>query len=83
MTDLLEQRIIEIVQTALRNANNDLDVVITPDDSMETVPAWDSLSFMSIFTAINEAFALHPDFDDAIHYTSVKTLHEYIKNQVE
>lgn len=83
MTDPLEQRIIEIVQTALRDANDDLDIAIKPDDSMETVPAWDSLSFMSIFTAINEAFALNPDFDDAIHYTSVKTLHEYIKDQVK
>jgi acyl carrier protein len=37
---------------------------------------------MSVFLAINEAFGVDPDFDDAIHYTSVKTLHAYLKEQV-
>ncbi len=49
---------------------------------METVAAWDSLTFMSVFAAINEAFSLNPDFDDAIHYTSVKSLHAYLKEHV-
>lgn len=82
MTDPLEQRIIEIVQEALRNKGDAIDVVITADDSMETVPAWDSLSFMSVCTAINEVFSVSPDFDDAIHYTSVRTLFAYTKEQV-
>lgn len=82
MTDSLEQRIIEIVQQALRSKRGNLDIVITAGDSMETVPAWDSLSFMSVFMAINEAFSVNPDFDDAIHYTSVKTLCAYLRGQV-
>lgn len=82
MSDPLEQRIIEIIQDALSKTGAAPEVPITADDSMETVAAWDSLSFMSVFTAINEAFGVNPDFDDAIHYTSVKTLHAYLKEQV-
>ena len=82
MSDPLEQRIIEIIQDALSKTGASLDKPINADDSMETVAAWDSLSFMSVFTAINEAFCVNPDFDDAIHYTSVKTLHAYLQEQL-
>lgn len=80
--DPLEQRIIEIIQDALRNNSEEQDVLLTVDDSMETVGAWDSLTFMSVFLAINEAFGVNPDFDDAIHYTSVTALCAYLKEEV-
>lgn len=81
MTEPLEQRIIEIIQAALRNPDTGQSVIVTADDSMETVAAWDSLSFMRVFSAINAAFGLDPDFDDAIHYTSVRTLCAYLSEQ--
>ena len=82
MADALEQRIIEIIQDTLRKQGKGQNVSIGAEDSMATVPAWDSLSFMSVFLAINAAFGLDPDFDDAIHYTSVRTLYDYLKTQV-
>jgi acyl carrier protein len=82
MNSSLEQRIIEIVQDTLRKVSKEPGVFISAGDSMETIAAWDSLSFMSVFLAINEAFGLNPDFDDAIHYTSVKGLYEYLKTQI-
>ena len=82
MTEPLEQRIIEIVQYALRDEGKEQDIRITADDSMQTIAAWDSLSFMRVFMAINEAFGVNPDFDEAIHYTSVKALHAYLKKRV-
>ena len=82
MVEPLEQRIIEIVQYALHDEGKELDIRITADDSMQTVAAWDSLSFMRVFMAINEAFGVNPDFDEAIHYTSVKALHAYLKKRV-
>jgi acyl carrier protein len=81
MTDPLEQRIIAIVQDALRTGSQQNGIVVTGDDSMETVTAWDSLTFMTVFTAINDAFGVDPDFDDAIHYTSVRSLYDYLKEQ--
>lgn len=82
MTEPLKQRIIEIIRDALREEGEEQDVLITEDASMQTVACWDSLNFMRVFAAINEAFGLHPDFDEAIHYTSVKALYAYLKEQV-
>ena len=83
MSDPLEQKIIAIIQDTLREQSNGQQIAIAEDDSMETVVAWDSLSFMSVFLTINEAFGVSPDFDDAIHYTSVRTLHSYLKEKVD
>lgn len=82
MADTLKQRIIEVIQDTLRKQSKKQNVLIRADDSMETVSAWDSLSFMAVYLAINEAFDLNPDFDDAIHYTSVTSLYDYVKGQV-
>ena len=82
MTEPLEQQIIKVIQDALRESGEEHDAPITVDDSMQTVAGWDSLNFMKVFLAINEAFGMNPDFDDAIHYTSVKTLLAYLKEQV-
>lgn len=82
MADSLEQRIIQVIQDTLRDNGVEQNVVITAEDSMETIAAWDSLTFMSVFLAINESFGVNPDFDDAIHYTSVKSLCAYLKEQV-
>ncbi|MDH3678598.1 MAG: hypothetical protein OEV40_01485 [Acidimicrobiia bacterium] len=81
MTDLLERRVLEIVQAALRSNSDDAYLVIGTDDSMDTVAVWDSLRFMNVFVAINEAFGLDPDFDDAIHYAAVPSLVHYLREQ--
>jgi acyl carrier protein len=83
MDDPLEQQIIAIIQDTLREQGNKRQIVIAADDSMETVVAWDSLSFMSVFLTINEAFGVSPDFDDAIHYTSVGALRAYLKEKID
>lgn len=81
MTDPLTERLINVVQNALRDAGISTPTHVSAEDSMETVPGWDSLSFMIVFAAINEAFGLDPDFDDAIHYTSIPKLHAYLKSR--
>ena len=64
----------------IRDSNTLIELTI--NDSMESVVAWDSLSFMSVFAAINDEFNIDPDFDDAIHYTSIKKLCAYVSAQV-
>jgi acyl carrier protein len=81
MTDPLTERLIDVVQNALRDAGVPTATRVSAEDSMETVPGWDSLSFMSVFAAINQAFGLDPDFDDAIHYTSIPKLRAYLKSR--
>jgi len=82
MAESLEQQIIGVIQDALRSNGADPDVVVTGDASMETIAAWDSLTFMRVFLSVNEVFGLNPDFDDAIHYTSVKSLHTYLQEKL-
>jgi acyl carrier protein len=82
MTDSLEQRIIEVIRNALLSNGAAGDIVVTGSDSMETLAAWDSLTFMSVFLSINETFGINPDFDDAIHYTSVQSLHAYVREKL-
>ncbi|MDE0346592.1 MAG: phosphopantetheine-binding protein [Boseongicola sp.] len=78
MADSLEGRIVEIIQFTLRRESGNSELTLGPSDSMETVGEWDSLSFMSVFCAINEAFGIDPEFDDAVHYLSVPSLHRYL-----
>ncbi len=79
MADSLEARIIEIIQSTLRHESGNAELTLGPSASMETVGEWDSLSFMSVFCAINKAFDIDPDFDDAVHYISVASLHRYLE----
>ncbi len=79
--DPLEQRVLDVVQSAIRTATGDVSLVIGLGDSMETVPGWDSLTFMSVWAAVNEAFAIDPDFDDAINYISVPALVAYLRGR--
>ena len=78
MADSLESRVIEVIQRTLRHECGNAELTLGPADSMETVGEWDSLSFMSVFCAVNKAFDIDPDFDDAVHYISVASLHRYL-----
>ena len=79
MAESLEVRLIGIVETTLRRQSGNEALTLCAGDSMETVAEWDSLSFMSVFSAVNDEFGIDPDFDDAIHYTSVASLHDYLE----
>ena len=81
MSNELKEKIISIIEKALNEASGD-SVALTEADSMETVSCWDSLSFMTVFHAINEAFDIDPDFDDAINYISVPALYEYLNDLI-
>ncbi len=82
MTDLLEEQVLDVIQDTLRSTTGDLGLVIGPNDSMDSVRHWDSMSFMTVFLAVNESFDLDPDFDDAIHYMAVPSLVRYLREQV-
>ena len=82
MTDSLEQRVVDIVQDTLRSRGDDPHVVVGANDSMDTLACWDSLTFMTVFLAVNDAFGLDPEFDDAIHYMAVPSLVAYLQGQM-
>ena len=78
MADSLEARVIGIVEATLREQCGNQELTVRAGDSMETLAEWDSLTFMSVFSAVNEAFGIDPDFDDAVHYMSVESLRGYL-----
>lgn len=82
MPDALEARVIEIIQSTLRQESGNAELTVGPQDSMDTLAEWDSLSFMSVFCTVNEAFGIDPDFDDAVHYISVASLHRYLQTVI-
>ena len=82
MADSLEARIVEIIESTLREQSGNKELVLCADDSMETIAEWDSLTFISVFSAINKAFGIDPDFDDAVHYLSIPSLHRYLERVV-
>lgn len=81
MTDELTTKVIQIVQDTLRTESGKSDLAVTFDDGMETVADWDSMTFMKIFLSVNEAFEINPDFDEAIHYTSISTLVDFLRTE--
>lgn len=82
MHDQLEQRVVDVVQDTLRSHGDDPHLVVGANDSMDTLACWDSLTFMTVFLAVNDAFGLDPDFDDAIHYLAVPSLVAYLEDQI-
>ena len=79
MADSLERRLVGIIEAELRKQSGNEELMLCAEDSMETIAEWDSLTFMSVFAAVNKAFGIDPDFDDAIHYTSVPSLRDYLE----
>lgn len=82
MADTLLGRVVQTVQATLRMESGRDDLTVSPEDSMETIPEWDSLNFMKVFLSINETFGIDPDFDEAIHYTSIDTLTAFLREEV-
>jgi acyl carrier protein len=58
-------------------------IIITEESSMENTSDWDSLSFINIFLAINEAFSINPDTDDALNYISVISIVDFVRNELQ
>lgn len=83
MQDTVLTRTLSVIESTLnRNRGPEDPVRIGPDDSMDTVAAWDSLSFVSIFLALNEEFGLDVDADEAIHYRSVAAIVDYVSRRL-
>lgn len=76
----LTQEVCKIVSDALTDAKS-LESLSTPIDgnsTMETIPEWDSLSFVNVFMAVSEHFDADIDQDDAMQFTSVAGIVELI-----
>ncbi|MEM8800057.1 MAG: acyl carrier protein [Pseudomonadota bacterium] len=72
--------LLDVISGALLTATNKsaLSEPLTPASGMRTPAEWDSLSFVHVFLAVHEAFGLEPEDDDAIQFTSVDGISEFL-----
>ena len=80
MTENIEARVIEIVESVLKQQS--ADVHVDGETSMESAPECDSLNFIHVFMAVNQGFDINPDPDDAIHYRSVPGIVEFVSAEL-
>jgi acyl carrier protein len=76
LDDLL-QIITEVLKAA--TTKSELSGRLTEKSELGSIEEWDSLSFVAVFMAIGEHFDIELEDDDAIHFTSVKSIHAFLK----
>ena len=55
---------------------------VSDEDSIETIPLWDSMGHMELMAALEKRFNIRIESDDIINLTSVKALKKYLKERV-
>jgi len=83
MTTEILEKTIAIVEQVLEANLTASGNHITADSRMDDTPEWDSLNFINIFLSINEAFGIDPDPDDAIAYTTISGIVEFVKCELK
>ena len=68
------------VEEAIKSASNksELSAPVTATSRMGEPREWDSLSFVVVFNAVAEAYDVMLEDDDAIHFTSIGAMHEFL-----
>ena len=50
----------------------------TPDADIDTIPGWDSQSFISLVMAMEETFQIHLSTTDAAALFSIEAINDYL-----
>ncbi len=82
MTTEVLSKTIAIVENVLAANLKATGNKITASSTMEGMPEWDSLNFINIFLAVNEAFGIDPDPDDALHYNSISNIVAFVTKEL-
>ena len=78
--ELNEEAVCSVITEALKAANgsDSLSNPVTILSMMGSPREWDSLSFVSVFTAVGQAFDVELDDDDAIHFQTAQGIHDFL-----
>lgn len=79
--DLTLENLCAIVDAGIRTSANveKLSEPITADSKMGSPKEWDSLSFVAVFTGVGEAFDAELEYDDAIHFRDIRSIHALLQ----
>lgn len=74
------EELIVLVDQALRETSgvDQLSAPVTAQSKMGEPEEWDSLSFISVFTAVAEQYEADLADDDAYHFTSIPAMHAFL-----
>lgn len=72
--------VIEVIEETLVSSNQGkpLSENVTAESRMNFPKEWDSLAFVNVFMAVQEAFNLDVDEDEAINFMSVRGIVDFI-----
>jgi acyl carrier protein len=80
--DTLEKTIAVVAEILCENSKSGA-VILDAESSMDTIPEWDSLSFVNVFLAVNTAFGIDPDIDDAMEYRSIGSIVDFVESELK
>lgn len=78
MSDLTARVVTAVEKIIEQEKGIILNGKISENSSLNDPSEWDSLCFISVFLGICEAFSLSVDDDDAIHFTSIRSIVQFI-----
>lgn len=71
----------EIIEDAIKTSSNksQLSENVTMDSKLGKPVEWDSMSFVVVFTAVSDSYDIEVEDDDAIMFTSVGGIIEFLE----
>ena len=83
--ELTMDRLCTVIEDALKVTGNvdQLSEKVTEGSKMGEPKEWDSLSFVGVFTAVSEAFDVELEYDDAIHFREVRSIHVFLEDLLQ
>ena len=73
-----QKSLLRFLEEVIANTSGQNSVVLTMDDTADSVSGWDSLVTVSIAAALTDEFNFKLSIDDLENLTSVKTIYEII-----
>ena len=73
--------ILKLIGEILNNTDNSKPIDLSFDDSIDTIPEWDSLATVSIAAALSSEYDIEIDMDEIEMLTSVKDIINLINSK--
>ena len=82
--ELTMDKLCTVIEDGIKAANHaeGLTEEVTEASRMGSPREWDSLSFVAVYNAVSEAFDVELDYDDAIHFRDVKSIHGFLEEVI-
>jgi acyl carrier protein len=79
--EVTREIVCQVIEDALKLAAgvNSISEPVTMKSKMGEPKEWDSLSFVAVFIAVSDTFAIELDDDDAINFRDAQSIHSFLE----